>query len=148
MADKHKTKEDDMSAELALVYVIADMLETQVTITEEAAKRCGWEIRQELKRALNKMMKGAKDFREMQRREPRSTQLMIGVCADALLQFDKMVLDRSDKDEDIYRYYNLVKNSRKSVRNWDIAKGERDAFEMLIENEIDKAQRLDDECNK
>ena len=83
--NKIVTIEDRLSAEMAMMYCLADMLEAQQVIVDDLAKRCGFKIRQELRSAMNKMIKGGKDVRSWSRREQRVTQLMIGTCSDVFL---------------------------------------------------------------
>lgn len=134
------TIEDRLSAEMAMMYCLADMLETQQVVVDELAKRCGFKIRQELKAAMGKMIKGGKDFRFWSRREQRVTQLMIGTCSDTFLQFLRLMIDRTEKDMDMYRIYCLVKNTVKSKRDWPLSETEADAFYDIMNDTINKEQ--------
>lgn len=132
------TIEDRLGAEMAMMYCLADMLEAQQVIVDDLAKRCGFKIRQELRSAMNKMIKGGKDFRSWSRREQRVTQLMIGTCSDVFLQFLRLMVDRTEKDMDMYNIYCLVKNTVKSKRNWPLSDTEADAFYDIMNDTINK----------
>lgn len=129
-----ETKEQQLGAEMALMYVLADMLESQMMVVDQLAPKCGFVIKNDLKHGLNKMAKGAKDFHRYMRSESRMSQLMIGTCSDAFLQFIRLMVDRCENDIDMFKIYNLVKNSVRSKRGWPLAETEADAFEGLINN--------------
>lgn len=127
-----KTKQDRLSAEMAMMYVLADMMETQMMTVEGLAMECGFSIKHELKAALSRMKKGAREFHMMMRKESGTSQLMIGACSDTFLQFLKLMVDRTQEDVDMFKIYNLVKNSIPSRRGWDLAESERDAFSDIL----------------
>lgn len=132
--NKIGTPKQRLGAEMALLYILSDMLETQKVIVSELAPRCGFELRHELKRAVATMTKGAKDFRQWTRRESNEQQLMIGACSDAFLQFLRLVVDRTEEDADMYKIYNMVKNGIPSKRCWPLADTERRAFEDILDH--------------
>lgn len=133
-----KTKQDRLSAEMAIMYVLADMMETQMMTVEGLAMECGFSIKHELKAALGRMKKGAREFHMMMRKESGTSQLMIGACSDTFLQFLKLMVDRTQEDVDMFKIYNLVKNSIPSRRGWDLAESERDAFSDILNGLTDE----------
>lgn len=121
--------------EIAMWYVLADMLEIQYMTAIEKMERINITPQYQSKQAMSQIIAGHKKFREVVRRESADIQLSIGACSDAFLQVMRLVADHSKQNGDVYKIYNLVKSHTKSYKNIDLASTEQRAFEQLLSNE-------------
>lgn len=127
-------RDDRIGLEIAMTYVLADMLEQQMCEFEDIARRECITMKQQLRHALNQMKHGAKEFHYWMMKEQLTQQDMIGICSDVFLCFLHLLVDHSKEDVDMFRIYNMVKAGTKSHRGLDLNKMERSAFKEILEN--------------
>ncbi len=114
--------------EVSLLYLLGDMLETQKVTVEEMCDYVGVDVAGALKMSLSKMAQGAKMFHHYLRLEQKDTQLSIGTCSDGCLQLMRLISDRCNNTDDLFKMYCNIKNTYRRSSGIDIALTEKQAF--------------------
>ena len=94
-----------------IVFVLADVLETNLINMQEEFKNNGFELRHEAKRSFNTALANIKKLRREVNRCSESTQDNFGNDSDMLNALMLMIIDRcGDDDMFHFKLYNYIKS--------------------------------------
>lgn len=119
-----------------IVFVLADVLESNLISMQDEFKKNGFELRHEAKRSFNTALANIKKLRREVDKCSESTQDNFGKDADMLNALMLMIIDRcGDDDMFHFKLYNYIK-SFPSKLNLDLDLD--DAFSHIFESREDE----------
>lgn len=119
-----------------IVFVLADVLESNLISMQEEFKKNGFELRHEAKRSFNTALANIKKLRMEVNKCSESTQDNFGKDSDMLNALMLMIIDRcGDDDMFHFKLYNYIK-SFPSKLNLDLDLD--DAFSHIFESREDE----------
>lgn len=119
-----------------IVFVLADVLESNLINMQEELKKNGFELRHEAKRSFNTALANIKKLRREVDRCSESTQDNFGKDSDMLNALMLMIIDRcGDDDMFHFKLYNYIK-SFPSKLNLDLDLDS--AFSHIFESKEDE----------
>lgn len=119
-----------------IVFVLADVLESNLINMQEEFKKNGFELRHEAKRSFNTALANIQKLRREVNKCSKSTQDNFGNDSDMLNALMLMIIDRcGDDDMFHFKLYNYIK-SFPSKLNLDLDLD--DAFSHIFESREDE----------
>lgn len=124
---------DNMNVLTNLIFVLVDVLESNLMDCQAIYKKNGYELKHETKRNFNTAIAAIKRLKSDVNKMRMSSQIAFGNDADIMNAFIKILIDRTGDDDIMaFKFYNYIKQfpSRLNL-NLD---GLEDAFMAAIES--------------